>query len=1081
MKTMRELTKKFVVHLMIFSLVQTSFPYQTANAQASVQSNPVLQIAQTAMGLYGQMLGQKQQIVMQQIQAQKNQQMMQQLSPNCRKPDGTSCFTVPGKLFPECPLPASMSNMPENVCSAATPDPGAISSMITYEAISKSWINYYDQMSNEASNSAVPFGLKCLEDKQKAVDSQITEMINNLTRLQDRLNQDKQVFRDNNKKILEDLAVTNAELFGNGKNDIGLKTMDPAKFFSNSCQSAIGKDALTKSSGFVGFNGILDIMSAKAKPATDFIQNKNSIESDIRRDIERMQNGIRTSGLGDWMNNIKGPLGADLSSMATVKNAAAKQLMEFETSYARIAGELKKEYDYEAPKLDKNFSADFEEFLGESKNYFKKKYINECVTGADKGIAIPVDKLLEGMTTKIKGVVGEGYLRDYRQAYKNIVESGKSVEDIDQELKALSAKYPQVVLRYQDSKSAYIIESPYQTFMKTAEKCAANYTFNQQKKVDRGQTLLRELQGLHDNFASNLGQAVLEKTLNCNGEAKKAGGTCSEESLNYKSEGFCMAQANDCANEIQGCYAEASKQVDARKAKMATIAAKYNKSVEGLVARSNALYEQQKNAVIEMTKVIQAKFPGTNFAIPEGLFISMPEMKKDTYGIELANDGNLSFMDELPKKIGLLKNVFEEQKEKANATIEEYIAKQKMAMDREKNRWSQLASECKGNIDSASSKLAQMNAEGQKKQAEIDGKVASFCSRYSDLRDNPMPSCDDAKKLAEDADKISAHLSGGARQVTREFRNACNSVNNEKDVEFLDDDCSEKKNKTDRSACEKRKQDYIRKLSIEDQEKSKPVKLSSLCGVEGDKEDKDFLANVAKKVPEDEKIIGKATTIKDVLKKGDELESAEFFSKISQIVGKENLDKTKVCKRLAEVNEAVELSDSDFKEKNDEITKLKKELIESEAKAKSKRDTEVSKLKKDLADIERKIEAEDKGKSAGERLDSVGKYKAEADPIREKIKLAEQSPEVDELKSKLKLAEADFKESKDKKLLKEALSSLVVMPSKQKVVEEKFDRIGEQASSIPCTAQATNNNMPKMFNSTDFLMQHDQAILGKSK
>ena len=1029
MKTMRELTKKFVVHLMIFSLVQTSFPYQTANAQASAQSNPVLQIAQTAMGLYGQMLGQKQQIVMQQIQAQKNQQMMQQLSPNCRKPDGTSCFTVPGKLFPECPLPASMSNMPENVCSAATPDPGAISSMITYEAISKSWINYYDQMSNEASNSAVPFGLNCLEDKQKAVDSQITEMINNLTRLQDRLNQDKQIFRDNNKKILEDLAVTNAELFGSGKNDLGLKTMDPAKFFSNSCQSAIGKDALTKSSGFVGFNGILDIMSAKAKPATDFIQNKNLIESDIRRDIEKMQNGIRTSGLGDWMNNIKGPLGADLSSMATVKNAAAKQLMEFETSYARITGELKKEYDYEAPKLDKNFSADFDEFLGESKNYFKKKYISECVTGADKGIAIPVDKLLEGMTTKIKGVVGEGYLKDYRQAYKNIVESGKSVEEIDQELRALSAKYPQVVLRYQDSKSAYIVESPYQTFMKTAEKCAANYTFNQQKKVDRGQTLLRELQGLHDNFASNLGQAVLEKTLNCNGESKKAGGTCSEESLNYKSEGFCMAQANDCANEIQGCFAEAEKQVQVRKAKMETIAKAYNANVQSLVARSNALYEQQKNAVIEMTKVIQAKFPGTNFAIPENMFISMPEMKKDTYGIELANDGNLSFMDELPKKIGLLKNVFEEQKEKANATIEEYIAKQKMAMDREKNRWSQLASECKGNIDSASSKLAQMNAEGQKKQQEIDGKVASFCSRYSDLRDNPMPACDDAKKLAEDADKISAHLSGGARQVTREFRNACNSFNNEKNDAPAD---CEDLTGNDLKLCRAKQRTAIANLSKEDQEKAKPVKLSSLCGMEGDKDDKDFLSNVAKKVPEDEKIIGKATTMKDVLKKGDELESAEFFFRVKNIVGVSNLDTKPVCKRLAEVNEAIELTDDEIKSKEEEIKKL----------------GEVKPI-------------------AGAATDN-----------QLALKTAEGNSGNEE---KIKKLEAELKNSKDKKILKEALSSLVVVPTKEKIAEEKFNSIGEQASSIPCTAQATNNNMPKMFNSTDFLMQHDQAILGKSK
>ena len=68
---------------------------------------------------------------------------------------------------------------------------------------------YYEVTGNEASNSPVPVGLRCLEDKQKAMDSQLTEMQNSLKRLQDRLKQDSQIFRDNNKKILGDMDDEN--------------------------------------------------------------------------------------------------------------------------------------------------------------------------------------------------------------------------------------------------------------------------------------------------------------------------------------------------------------------------------------------------------------------------------------------------------------------------------------------------------------------------------------------------------------------------------------------------------------------------------------------------------------------------------------------------------------------------------------------------------------------------------------------------------------------------------------------------------------------------------------------------------
>ncbi len=79
---------------------------------------------------------------------------MSQMSPTCRKPDGSACFATPAKMFPECTLPASMSNMPTNVCPKnPTMNPMQISNLLTYESIAQGWVNYYDQMKNKASNA----------------------------------------------------------------------------------------------------------------------------------------------------------------------------------------------------------------------------------------------------------------------------------------------------------------------------------------------------------------------------------------------------------------------------------------------------------------------------------------------------------------------------------------------------------------------------------------------------------------------------------------------------------------------------------------------------------------------------------------------------------------------------------------------------------------------------------------------------------------------------------------------------------------------------------------------------------------
>lgn len=915
MKNLKKFTRQFFSYLMIFSLVQTSIFVREAYA---LETSTVMNIAQQGLAVYGQYLGQKQALVMQRVMSAKNQQLMAQLSPTCVNPDKTACYAGVGAIFPECPIPNSMTNMPQNVCESATPDVNQIGQMITYETIAKGWMNYYDQMSNEASNMKVPVGLKCLQDKQKAVDSQITEMINNLTRLQDRLNKDKDTFRANTQKYVDAITKANEELNGVSKNNLDLKTKDFTKDFPSSCLSVFGDDVM-KEAGAIGYNGLLKTVIPKNKDAADFNHNRPMIEADINRDIARIQQNMNDTGLEDWSASWQSGNVLESSKYAAVNTTIAKQNAQFQTTKARISKELS-EIGYQVPAMDKNFAGSFDDFLAKSGTFFKKQFINSCVTGEDQtGVAIPTAQILAALEQSSTN--NGGTARDrYRSALANIINSKAFIEDKLSQIKALESTYKDMNIDYRDASGRRVIETPYALYQRTIALCQKKFETGDQtspdgvsykKKVERGQQLLQELKGLHSSYGAKLSQLVLDKVLNCNGESKKAGSSCGDKSsFDPGSEGFCVAQASQCANEVQRCYALASDRVESRKTIMKNTAAAYNAQMTAMVARSNALYDEQKAAVMNMVKLIQTKFPGTNFEIPGDMFVKMPGMKSSAFGIDLVNDGNLAFLDELPKKIDLLKKVFRDQQARANDTISDYISKQTAAMATNRQKWEQLAEQCKGMIDSSSKSLAEANAQGQKAQNELDQKVANFCQKYAGLSENPLGACDDAKDLAETADKIQARLSGGVLQVTRQFKNACNQFNNESNE--LPEECekdSDKLSKSQRQLCDSKRRQLARNLDRQGEtgkSSKKSISLLSLCGAGNDvRSDAEFIkAAVAKFPEEDREALEGITTLKELTEKIDSegIDDGDFFNNLKKLAGTDSTNS--LCKRLDAISDA---------------------------------------------------------------------------------------------------------------------------------------------------------------------------------
>jgi hypothetical protein len=189
-------------------------------------------------------------------------------------------------------------------------------------------------------------------------------------------------------------------------------------------------------------------------------------------------------------------------------------------------------------------------------------------------------------------------------------------------------------------------------------------------------------------------------------------------------------------------------------------------------------------AVTNITKMLQQRFPGTNFEIPGDMFVKMPEMKKDRYGVEMAGDGKLeSFLDgpeSMPSKIDKLKEMFTKQKETVDNEVKDYIAKQEAAMNAQKARWAELGKKCEGAIKTSSEGLAKMNAEGQKKQQELDSKTADFCRKYNNISKNPIGACGQAKDLASQVTSVTGRINNQAADQTLQWANACDGYMNEK-------------------------------------------------------------------------------------------------------------------------------------------------------------------------------------------------------------------------------------------------------------------------------------------------------------
>lgn len=900
MKNLKGKFKKIVSVSSIASLLQT--PIVFAAGDQNSQNNPtkrateVMSTVTNGLQMYSQFLQVNNQQRLQQIQNQQLQKQMASLAPT----------VVDSKIFPECAITPSMSNSVKDFCYAEA-SVNAVNSNNQMKQLADSWVNTLDKILNTASNGQTEIGILCLQNRQKSLDDNFQELLNNLTRLEQQLDTEKESFKKLNAAILDQMKTIKSELSGGTEGtNLDTKTKDYTSLFSKDCQTIIANEtAKLSSSG--GLLGISSAMSPAKKLANDHNQSKLAVENEIRRDVQKAVEQVKKYGIGGLSTNFG--FTTQYKALSTQLNSEQGQFL---TNYQRIQKELAK-LEYDVPELDKNFTVDLNEFTTQAKDYFKKRYINQCVTGADKtGTALTTDQVLSALRQKSTNNKGTAAAQ-FKVALENIINSDAFIQDKVNQIKALENTYKDISVTYRSSTGQSVTSSPYDLYIKQINLCEQQYassnaaSSSEKKKVERGVSLLNELQTLNNNFASTLTTNALDALLNCSGNSAKnglSGNACnSKELFDFTSENYCLSIANSCANTITGCDAELTNQITIRKNKQKALAATYNTNMQNMITKANALVKAQNTAIIAMMKKIQAKFPGTNIAIPEDILIKTPDLLSTKYDVALLGDGNLTVMDDVNSKIKILKASIEDQRGSTADAIATYINEQKNAASTERAKWLSVYQDCAQKEQESTGMIAQMNQEGQQRQSEEDAKVGAFCRKYGSLKNNPMAACGGSlEKLSTDLDAVyaSGRIKSEVEYNIGELTNLCAQYNNESEAKFESaeedyQDCLTQQRANPQFDCSSKLQ-AKRRAERNNKNKSadnseKLISIEKICGNKNNPtKDKELISKLAKYAPKSEQsALAKIEKLEDFVEKVDETEEFSNISKFFEILDDEGL------------------------------------------------------------------------------------------------------------------------------------------------------------------------------------------------
>lgn len=815
----KKFTHTLVVHTLVVSLTIWSLPPKVEANEALSENN----IGGAIIGATKMIGQQMMNVKMQNAALMQQAAIQQQLQPKL----------VPARFFPQCQVPQSFNAPPEGVCEQVQ-NPMQLGAIQGYQQLAFKYDDLYTRMSSPAQNTPFPQGLQCIEESAKRTDADMQDKLNALTAFQNKIRKEMQLFRDQNKKLLDEMEGVNQELNGGQNGSLEAKKSDLASSFSTDCQNIMGGPAalnqLAKGKGLLGLQAKMD--SSVRGAANDFINNQAVYKKDIDQLVNKMVKKMNSDGIDNFDLTAKDIRGLNADMVKRVSETFQGEVAALQKYREQISSDIKKTgIDFDMPRFDKNFKVDFEEFRAGAKVFYQKKYVHECVTGSGStSLGLSAGEILNGLQQRsIRGASSGNAVTKYREALQNILDQDNMIEDKLAQIKALDAQYSgrgEVTITYQDGQAKTKTATPYELYMETVKNCQEQFTqdntfstsaqgVSMKKKVERVQSYLDQLKKKHDAFVADAASSISDSLMNCNGAKLKDGpGMCSGDMMSPKSASFCMAHAQQCSGQVNKCYSDLKGKVEQKSALLKSKAQLYNANVGTLVARQEAILKEVQNQVMATSEGIKRFFPGANYTFPKDLFVAMPPMMGandpgNKFGIDLIGGGDLKSLEALPQKIELLKAQLTEQKGKIQNVISKYASEQGNAIKQNQSKWKAFSAKCKATEKAFRQQVAAADAKKQQDAAKAKQDVKNFCDKYKRLKNlSPAAGCGKVEDLYEESNKIAAHVTGDVKGSLDAYTNVCEGRKNG------DEDEDEDKTPKIQKMCERKTWDEIKSQTL---------------------------------------------------------------------------------------------------------------------------------------------------------------------------------------------------------------------------------------------------------------------------
>ncbi|MFX3675638.1 MAG: hypothetical protein ACN6I6_01245 [bacterium] len=655
-----------------------------------------------------------------------------------------------------------------------------------------------DEGKNEFSNGAIT-GVQCLKDSLTKEKTRQQGILNAIQSQIDKLSLRNKQFKEQVKLVEMEMDKITRELTGQpeGKSGHVSDTINPPiKYFPPNCQKLV-----EKTSASVQRIGLVALKESSFKPTAisggEFLANQQIYKNDIQRFINQSRdfiskNGIdsfRESGLPNFKGNEK-----LLQRIAQSIGPINQRIANEET---KIRAELKK-VGYDAPSLDKNFSSDFAAFKSDSKEYFRKKYVSDCVTGGNNGLTLDPKTILDALRQESTNNQGTTIL-SYKAALENILNSDSFVEDKIQQLKALDASYGEgnITITLSNSKAKLERMPPYMYFQNAVSACTADYnddkTFSTSAQgrsyatqVERAEAYLNDLKKLNDTYVAQMTEGIVDEVVNCSGRATEAG-SCKlggDNSFDVSSKGFCFASAQSCATEVNNCFAIADQLVQKKTAELTASADKFNGIVEGLFNDQARFFAEFKSSVMQEAGLLNALVPGADFKFPEDMFISLPELVLSN-GVYVRGGSSAAIEAQLSQaatKMKALKQELQNQGRLAETQLKNYIREQESNIKENRDNFKKVVTACDQRLQEAEAVTNNFNAKMQEEEEKKKTAAGDFCRRFYNLSTNPTAACGDVEELYESSIRAAQMVAPSARRYTNDLRNLCTETQSEREA-----------------------------------------------------------------------------------------------------------------------------------------------------------------------------------------------------------------------------------------------------------------------------------------------------------